>query len=132
MADLYTAENIQNWVNPTVVRRNEMPTMETEQAWTSRKAREEDDLAKNISDDDPTLRLKRILDPRRHSLRWAIQLRSAARIIGIDIKTLKNILTDPFRIHLETVRPQGNTGHRYLWLGDVIEYAKHMAEPEDV
>lgn len=99
------------------------------QEWTQRLREKDATFANKIMKSRSDLRIKQLLDGRREEMRYAITVASAARLLGIDPKTLRKKLEDPYNVHLEQIRPL-KKGHRYLWLEDVLEYSKKMTEME--
>ena len=102
-------------------------TEENFQTWAKRTRKLDVEFARKLMRDRPDLRMKELLDGRREEMRWAITVTSAARLLGVNVKTLRKILEDPYLIHLETIKPLAS-GHAYLWLEDVLEFSKRMTE----
>jgi len=95
--------------------------------WTTRLREKDSEFASKIKKLRPDLKIKQMLDGRRREMRYAISVRSTAKLLGIDQRTLKKILEDQFQFELEPFQPLAGSGHRYLWLEDVLEYSKKMS-----
>jgi len=104
-------------------------TPEDYSEWMARTKSKDQEFAQKIIEERPELRIKELLDGRREEPRWAITINSAARLLGINVKTLRRLLEDDFDTSFEQVRPTIN-GHKYLWLDDVLNYARKMIEQE--
>jgi|GEM_PF-3184338 len=131
--EVFSPDDYSGWLAPKNKKSNQSSEeiRESKEAWTHRQKDEDTNFAKKIMAEQPQLRIKQMLDARRKQSRWAISFHSAAKLLGIDPATLKKIVEDPYRVSLEQIRPLGNRGHRYIWLSDVLSYARHMSEPDD-
>ena len=95
--------------------------------WAAATAKRDVEFARKIRKDHPNLRLKEMLDGRREEIRWAVSVNSGAKILGLDVKTLRKIIREPFQSHFSPIKASPN-GHSYIWLEDILNFSKVMIE----
>jgi len=113
-----------------------LSTRVSDRQWTELQSKKDNSFAAEIGRSHPHLRLKKVLDPRRECQRWAVSVKGAAELLGMDRKTLLNIISNPWSASFEVIcptkaSPNSQKVHKFVWLSELFDYAKKMSEVSD-